>query len=159
MSKRTVQCTNNDLIILARQITEFQEGAEKSSLKLPAEASYMIHRNEQLIMQKYAKYEKQRIALLKKYVEVDKDGKPVMDKKEGEDGKEQVSLKFKDEKAFDKDFQELLAQELEIQFYLPFNVEDKIKGIEGEQKILNQMWYLLEVFENWDPKNSQDESE
>ena len=45
---------------------------------------------------------------------------------------------------------------------MPKNVEEKIDQIVGEQKILNQMWYLLELFEKWDPANkveTEDESE
>jgi len=150
--KRPVECTNNDLIILSRQITEFQETAEKSSLVVPGQLSYIIHRNEQLIMQRYAKYEKKRKELIQQFIEKDDKGNPKTEEVES-NGEKTLKVVFTDEKAFEKAFEEMLQEKVELEFYAPKEIENKIGNVSGEQRVLNQMWYLLEVFENWDPKN------
>jgi|688.fasta_scaffold368880_2 hypothetical protein len=159
--RRTVDCTNNDVVILARQLNEFQEGAEQTGLRLPAQASYLIHRNETLVLQVFSKYEKKRQALVQSFIELDEKGKPKV-QEVGEGEEKQMQVVFKDEKAFEAAFEQLLQQPVKIDFFMPKNVEEKIDQIVGEQKILNQMWYLLELFEKWDPANkveTEDESE
>lgn len=150
--KRTVECTNNDLIILVRQISEFQEGCEKASLNIPAQVSYMVHRNEQLAMQRYTKYEKSRLKLVESFIEKDDKGNPkTQEVGEGESKKMQVV--FKDEKEFEKAFAEMLKEKVELEFFVPHDIENKIGNMTGEQRLLNQLWYLLELFQNWDPAN------
>jgi|GEM_PF-4163042 len=149
---RKVKCTINDLIVLANQLTEFQTNAEKESLILSAPISYIIHKNENLIMQRYSKYEKLRIDLLRKFIEFDATGKPVMIET-GEGEQKTSKPKFIDEKKFDAEFNKLLKKEIEVEFYMPINIENKIEDMKGEQKTLNQIWYLLEIFETWDPAN------
>ena len=159
MAKRTVICTNNDLIILSRQIAEFQQTAEDAKLVLPAQASYIVHRNESLVLQQYTKYEKKRQNLLRNFIELDKDGKAVTKEVELENGEKTQQLVFKDEKGFEEAFNELLAEQVELQFHVPFNVEEKIENVTGEQKVLNQLWYLPDIFENWDPANKETQNE
>lgn len=149
---RKVKCTINDLIVLANQLTEFQTNAEKESLILSAPISYIIHKNEQLIMQRYSRYEQSRIKLLRKFIEFDATGKPVM-VETGEGEQKTSKPKFIDEKKFDAEFNKLLKKEIEVEFYMPINIENKIEDMKGEQKTLNQIWYLLEIFETWDPAN------
>lgn len=152
---RKVICTNNDVIILGRQIDEFQQVAENLGLKLPAQVSYCVHKNEQMVMQKYSAYEKRRMALLESHAIFNEKGEVQYDEITDEQGQKSYKAKFKDEKLFDEEFQRLLIEKTEIEFFELVDIEKKIEGIEGNQKALNQLWYLLEVFANWNPANMQ----
>jgi hypothetical protein len=159
MATRTVTCTNNDLIILSRQIAEFQKNAEDSKMILPAQISYIVHKNDSIIMREYTKFEKARTAVLNKYISRDKDGKMIMKKpKKGNESPAEPEPVFTDEKALDKEIEQLLKTEVTVSFYTPINVEEKIQNLSGEQKTLNQLWYLFEIFTEWAPTRLENET-
>lgn len=150
MSKtRVVKCTNNDLILLSKQLGEFKQVAEKSKLVLPGSISYALHRNEQFLMKSLQEYENRRVELLGLYVKKDDAGNFIT-KKDKETGATTVVFSSKkSEKEFDEAFNDLLSDETTVEFYNVINVDDKVSTLTGEQAVLNQLWYLIDVYNNW----------
>jgi len=157
--KRECECSKEDLILLNQQITEFNEKSEKEeSFIVPAKISYVIHRNEQVVANHMSKYDTQRLELIRKYVEFDEDGNAKTAEVEV-DGKPQRNYVFKDEKAFLAAHVKLLQERVKLEFYVYKEDEEDLKGISGNQKILKQMWYLIDIFTNWNNQEAVSEFE
>lgn len=87
---------------------------------LPIKASYAIAKNMRKIEDELKPYEEERQRLLEKHGKKDKEGELIVD--------ERGRAKFKDKKAWNKDVDELLDIEVEIDFH-KFN----IKHLEGRE--------------------------
>jgi hypothetical protein len=155
--KRELECLNNDLILLSQQIAEFQVNSEKDeSFIIPVKISYAIHNNEQTVMKNMTKYENKRGELLRRHVKFDKDGNAMTVEVEV-NGKMQKNYVFKDEKAYMEAYTKLLQEKVKLELYVYKEDENDLKGMSGNQKILNQMWYLLDVFANYNNKEAVSE--
>lgn len=141
---RTIKITYYELGILKEQLDIFKKGSEETKLELHAKISLLIYKNHSYIDKKYFEYEKLRQQISINHLERDEEGNPIVNE-------ETKDVKFKDEDALNKELTELLSTVIEVKIISPDmrNVERKIETLSGEQKVLEQLWYLLDVFENF----------
>jgi hypothetical protein len=154
--KRVLECSKNDIILLSQQIAEFQVSSEKESFIIPLKISYVIHNNEQTIMKHVVKHDNERLELIRKHVEFDETGNAKTAEVEV-NGKMQKNYVFKDENAYVKAYEKLLQERVKLEFYIYKHDENDLNGISGNQKTINQMWCLIDVFANWNNKEAASE--
>jgi len=147
--KRELECSIEDLLLLNQQIAEFQKNSEEEeTFVIPVKISYTIHVNEQEVVKHMVKYDNQRLELIRKHVEFDENGNAKTAEVEVH-GKKQRNYVLKDEKAYEVAHTKLLQEKIKIKFYVYKEDENDLKGMSGKQKILNQMWCLIDIFSNW----------
>lgn len=149
MAHRTVNCTNEDLQNIFAKIGEFREKTEKISI--PAKISYIIYRNEQSLLDPYFSFRRDLEENVKKHLEFDDNGRYKQITKFDDDGnetsKEPIFKTSKEE--FEKDYKTISSTNVQLKFYVPHNVEEKLEDFTAEGEILQLLFNLLEIFENW----------
>ena len=111
------------------------------NLSLPAGISYALFKNENKIKSTLKVYESKRLDLVKKHASKDKDGAPKLNK-------EKTEFVIKNKKSFDKEYNEMIMANVEIDFHKFPSVETIIENTSGEQKLLNILWNLIEAMNN-----------
>ncbi|MCD2348480.1 DUF1617 family protein [Clostridium guangxiense] len=102
--------------------------------QMPVKVSYAIAKNISKIDAELKIYEKERKKLIDKYAEKDKDNK-IISNKEGQ-------IKFKDQTAWDKDIEELLSIETDIEIH-KFKF-DLLNGVQMSPAELQAIDYMIE---------------
>lgn len=115
-------------------LTNMQQLKVLAQRDLPIKASYAIAKNMRKIEEELRPYEEERQRLLEKHGKKDKEGELIVD--------EVGQVDFKDKKAWDKDINELLDIEVEIDFH-KFNIEH-LEGREISPAELIALEHMIE---------------
>jgi len=152
MSKRTVKAKNTDVISIVNHIIEFEKRAQDNKDKLPADLLYIVHRNKSYVGKLFEKYERTRQELISEHLEFDKDGKVVYEKgKKDEDRK----VKLKDVDLLTEKINQLLDEDVEITFYQPYKIEEKMENVMVSQETAEQLFTLFDIFSTFGNEQKQ----
>lgn len=145
---RKVKLKNIEIINLVSAVNSFQEVSKDE--KVPATISYLITKNNHQLQLAYKSFEDKRQVLISEHVKRDETGNPiaVLNKQEGSE--EQVpELEMKDESIFKIAAEDLMGQSQEVQLFQIFNIEESIKNWIGTNKVMEELWYLIDIINNY----------
>tara|TARA_Y100001938_G_C7949010_1_gene358292 strand:+ start:99 stop:539 length:441 start_codon:yes stop_codon:yes gene_type:complete len=118
-------------------LNEFSARISKENINIPAKLSYAIYKNAGKISSTAKYFEEQRVAILNKYSEKDKDGNIVY--------KDNIPV-IKDEKKANKEYEDLLSLDADVVLHkVDINVDNLLNELEGNHQTLTMLWAILDA--------------
>tara|TARA_R100000963_G_C4630725_1_gene95890 strand:+ start:776 stop:1210 length:435 start_codon:yes stop_codon:yes gene_type:complete len=119
-------------------LNEFSSKVGQENINLPAKLSYAIYRNVNKLANTTKYYEDERVAIVKKYSKLDKNGEPVI--------KDNAPV-MKDMDKANEDYKNLLELDADVDLYtIDIDVE-AFKDLEGNHQTLTMLWAILDILD------------
>lgn len=119
-------------------LNEFSSKVGQENINLPAKLSYAIYRNVNKLANTTKYYEDERVAIVKKYSKLDKNGEPVI--------KDNAPV-MKDMDKANEDYKNLLELDADVDLYtIDIDVES-FKDLEGNHQTLTMLWAILDILD------------
>tara|TARA_R110002020_G_scaffold4272_3_gene18982 strand:+ start:2779 stop:3216 length:438 start_codon:yes stop_codon:yes gene_type:complete len=120
-------------------LNEFSNKVAQENINLPAKLSYAIYRNINKLASTTKYYEEERIAIVKKYSKLDKNGEPVI--------KDNAPV-MKDMDKANEEYKNLLELDADVDLHtINVDVEDFTKDLEGNHQTLTMLWAIIDVLD------------
>jgi hypothetical protein len=120
-------------------LNEFSAKVSQENINLPAKLSYAIYRNVNKLANTTKYYEDERVAIVKKYAKLDKEGEIVM--------KDNAPV-MKDMDKANEDYKNLLELDADVELYtIDVDVEAFTKDLDGNHQTLTMLWAILDILD------------